>query len=161
MEHVNNINISAETLLVSFQIFKMYPSWIIPGSQVEEWWRVEIGRRVALVQTEAPSLTPHQLIPISWRSLYNVTSPASSLSSDHSCCCCRLCWFISPAFERHAAMISYQTELVITSPAASLSAFSQNPLGSFLDTPEGFIVFSIDFTAARLDSSSRAKPFQI
>lgn len=37
MEHMNNISISADTLLVSFQISKMYPSWIIPDSQVKEW----------------------------------------------------------------------------------------------------------------------------
>lgn len=153
-----NINISAEILLVFFQFSKIDPFWLIPDSQVKGWWRVEIRRRVALVQAEAPSRTPHQLIRISWLGLYNVTSPASSLSSDHSCCCL-LCWFISPAFEHHAAMISYQTELVITSPATCFSDFSQSQLGSFLYTPEGFIVFSVDYTAARLDSSSRAKPF--
>lgn len=158
MEHMNNINVSAETLLVSFQFSKMNPSWLIPHSQVKEWWRVEIRRRVALVQAEAPSRTPHQLICISWLGLYNVTSPASSLSYDHSCCCW-LCWFIFRAFEHHAAMISYQPELVITSPAACFSDFSHSQLGSFLYTPERFIVFSVDYTAVSLDSSSRAKPF--
>lgn len=124
MEHMNNINVSAETLLVSFQFSKMNPSWLIPHSQVKEWWRVEIRRRVALVQAEAPSRTPHQLICISWLGLYNVTSPASSLSYDHSCCCW-LCWFIFRAFEHHAAIISYQPELVITSPA-SLTSLTVN-----------------------------------
>lgn len=156
-EYMKKINISAEPLLVSFHFPKMYPSWLIPNSQVKEWWRVELRRRVALVQAEAPSRTPHQLIRISWLGLYNVTSPASSLSSDHSCCCW-LCWFISLAFEHHAAMISSQAELVIRSPAACFPDFSQSQLGSSLHTPEGFIV-SVDFTATRLDSSSRAKPF--
>lgn len=111
---MNNTNISAKTMLVSFQLSKMHPSWLIPGSQVKEWWRVEIWKCFALVQAEAPSHTPHQMIRISWLGLFNVTSPASSFSSDHSCCCW-LCWFISPAFEHHAAMISSQTELNVSS----------------------------------------------
>lgn len=151
MEHIYNINISAETLLVSFQFSKMYPFWLIPDSQVREWWRAEIRRRVAFVQAEAPSRTPHQLIRISWLGLFKVTSPTSSHPYDHSCCCW-LCWFIFPAFE-HEAMICYQTQLLIRCFSLSLSQ-----LGSFLYTLEGFIVFS-DYTAARLDSSSRAKPF--
>lgn len=155
--HMNNVNISAKTMLVSFQLSKMHPFWLIPGSQVKEWWRGEIWKRFALVQAEAPSHTPHQMICISWLGLFNVTRPASSFSSDHSCCCW-LCWFISPAFEHHAAMISSQTEPNV-SCRVCFSDFSQSQLGSFLYTPEGFILFSVDYTAARLNSSSRAKPF--
>lgn len=110
---MNNINISAKTMLVSFQLSKMHPFWLIPGSQVREWWRGEIWKRFALVQAEAPSHTPHQMIRISWLGLFNVTRPASSFSSDHSCCCW-LCRFISPAFEHHAAMISSQTEPTVS-----------------------------------------------
>lgn len=98
----------------------------------------------------------HQLIRISWLGLYNVTGPASSLPSDRSRCWW-LCWFISLALQRHPAMISHQTEFVIMSPAACFSDALR--VNGALCSPEGFIEASVEYIAAKLDSSSRAKPF--
>lgn len=131
----------------------MYPSWIIPDSQVKEWCRVEISRRVALAAHPISCSWSADWAYIMWQPRF-ITFLWSFLLL-----LVMLIYFSSIWASCSHVFFFYLTELVITSPAASFSDFSQSPRGFFLDTPEGFIVFSVDFTAARLDSSSRAKPF--